>query len=105
MNALELQELLELMTRGRDEARRENVQLLAILGTFASDSARAAKTIGDMLGVTLEELAADGEGKCRVCGCTDTTPCVDEVQDAGFCEWAKPDLCTACAKHVEGAAS
>lgn len=31
------------------------------------------------------------EAACRVCGCTETTPC------AGGCAWVEPDLCSACA--------
>lgn len=34
---------------------------------------------------------------CRVCGCTDTTPCVTDGQ---ACAWAGPELCTTCADHV-----
>jgi hypothetical protein len=32
------------------------------------------------------------EPACRVCGCTQTTPC------AGGCIWAAEDLCSACAR-------
>ena len=32
--------------------------------------------------------------KCRVCGCTETTPCCDRN---GFpCSWVADDLCSAC---------
>lgn len=31
---------------------------------------------------------------CRRCGCTDTTPCVD---DGMACSWAGADLCSTCA--------
>jgi len=34
--------------------------------------------------------------KCRVCGCTDTSPCITA---AGPCGWAEPDLCSACAER------
>lgn len=30
---------------------------------------------------------------CRVCGCTDSTPC--QTPD-GPCHWVEPDLCSAC---------
>jgi hypothetical protein len=32
---------------------------------------------------------------CRVCGCTDTTPC------AGGCFWFQPGICSVCAFAVE----
>ena len=32
--------------------------------------------------------------KCRVCGCTETTPC---MTNSGPCYWVEPDLCSACA--------
>ena len=31
---------------------------------------------------------------CRVCGCTDSSPCPDG------CSWIEKDLCSACAKNV-----
>ena len=33
--------------------------------------------------------------RCRECGCTNHTPCVDEQGHA--CYWVEPDLCSACA--------
>jgi hypothetical protein len=33
--------------------------------------------------------------RCRVCGCTDCAPCIDELGQA--CAWVGPDLCSACA--------
>ena len=33
------------------------------------------------------------EAKCRVCGCTDSTPCLGPF---GPCGWAEPDLCDNC---------
>lgn len=44
----------------------------------------------------------DGEPVCRVCGCTDSTPC------EGGCEWVddpeeEGDLCSACLKKIESA--
>lgn len=32
--------------------------------------------------------------KCRICGCTDTEPCIDS--GGNTCAWAEYDLCTAC---------
>lgn len=32
--------------------------------------------------------------RCRVCGCTETTPC--QTPD-GPCYWVEPDLCSSCA--------
>jgi len=37
--------------------------------------------------------------KCRVCGCTDVMPCIDDLGQA--CAWAGPDLCSACAEAGE----
>jgi PRTRC genetic system protein A len=36
-------------------------------------------------------FADKSEAVCRVCGCTDSTPC------EGGCAWVEPDLCSACA--------
>lgn len=30
---------------------------------------------------------------CRVCGCTETSPCLDGIEP---CHWAEADLCSAC---------
>jgi hypothetical protein len=32
--------------------------------------------------------------ECRVCGCSDGTPCIDALGAA--CAWVAPDLCSAC---------
>lgn len=39
------------------------------------------------------------EGVCRVCGCTDSTPCTDP-ETHGPCYWIEPDLCSACLGEV-----
>lgn len=36
------------------------------------------------------------ERTCRICGCTDITPCVGEDFT---CSWADVDLCTFCAEQ------
>lgn len=43
----------------------------------------------------LRMAAADLENfpVCRVCGCTDDTPC------EGGCYWVEPDLCSACTER------
>jgi hypothetical protein len=33
--------------------------------------------------------------RCRFCGCTETTPCVNEWGET--CSWVAQDLCSACA--------
>jgi ParB/RepB/Spo0J family partition protein len=33
---------------------------------------------------------------CRVCGCTETNPCLDD-ETGGPCSWVEADLCSACA--------
>jgi hypothetical protein len=40
-------------------------------------------------------------GVCRVCGCTDKKPCLDEY---GPCSWVTPNLCSACDRFGEAAA-
>lgn len=45
--------------------------------------------------VAREEAAPVAEARCRVCGCTETTPC---MTDKGPCSWVEPDLCSACAE-------
>jgi hypothetical protein len=32
--------------------------------------------------------------KCHVCGCTETTPCIDALNRP--CAWVTPTLCSAC---------
>jgi len=40
------------------------------------------------------------EQKCRLCGCTESTPCID-VETGDPCHWVKPDLCSACVDKVK----
>lgn len=43
---------------------------------------------------------------CRVCGCTETTACMTRVGGRWApCAWAAPDLCDACAPHLEAVQS
>lgn len=41
-------------------------------------------------------------GVCRVCGCTDTSPCVESAAQINGsiitepCWWVEPDLCSSC---------
>ena len=35
---------------------------------------------------------ADALRRCRSCGCVDTHACIE----VSLCEWAEPDLCSAC---------
>ena len=50
-----------------------------------------------------DEYATEHEekkvGVCRVCGCTDSTPCVDPATGE-TCSWVEPDLCSACATKM-----
>jgi len=42
-----------------------------------------------------EKGAKQFNWKCRVCGCTETTPCTNPAN--GFhCHWVTPNLCSAC---------
>lgn len=47
-----------------------------------------------------KKAKTDGKtGTCRVCGCTETTPCLDP-ETGEPCFWVEPDLCSACvSKH------
>jgi hypothetical protein len=38
------------------------------------------------------------KGVCRLCGCTDSTPCITEE---GPCSWVLDDLCSACCVFLE----
>ncbi len=42
----------------------------------------------------LEMLPPPHTGKCRLCGCTETTPCAEG------CYWAAPNLCSECAEFT-----
>ena len=42
-----------------------------------------------------KQLKAEEDPPCRVCGCTEWTPCYDEEYDR--CYQVEPDLCSACA--------
>lgn len=50
-------------------------------------------------------LAKSGSGTCSECGCTETTPCIDEYGDS--CAWANKEktLCTACAQKARKSGS
>ena len=37
---------------------------------------------------------------CRVCGCTETTPCIDK-ESGDSCAWIETDLCSACVGKTE----
>ena len=41
-----------------------------------------------------------GAGTCRICGCTENNPCIDD-NSGDTCSWVEPDLCSACADKVE----
>ena len=40
-----------------------------------------------------------GVRKCRVCGCTHFTPCIDK-RTGEPCHWVEKNLCSACAKKT-----
>jgi hypothetical protein len=44
---------------------------------------------------------AESMAVCRVCGCTDWEPCIDE-QSGEPCHWAGEDLCSQCAVSKQG---
>jgi hypothetical protein len=45
-----------------------------------------------------EDEFPEDEPTCRVCGCTNFSPCVDGYVT---CSWAEPDLCSFCAQKAE----
>ena len=46
-----------------------------------------------------EQREIDAAGPaCRVCGCSEYQPCVNEWGDT--CGWAEPDLCSSCAEDA-----
>lgn len=50
----------------------------------------------------LVRLANEGDPRrCRVCGCTDATPCMGSE---GPCSWVEEDLCSGCSPEAEGEA-
>lgn len=44
------------------------------------------------------QLAQKAERRCRVCGCTENSPCMTEQ---GFCYWVEEDLCSACVEEAD----
>jgi PRTRC genetic system protein A len=66
------------------------VKLSAVLGNLDSpgDQTIAMRLCAQSLFIP---FADESEAACRVCGCTETTPC------EGGCAWVEPDLCSACA--------
>lgn len=46
----------------------------------------------------MEAIHAPDGRRCRVCGCTDITACVDE--DGSPCAWVDDDLCTLCDERL-----
>lgn len=51
----------------------------------------AAASLEDMGQTQPEYRSADGNQRCRKCGCTRANPCT------GGCFWIEPNLCTNCA--------
>lgn len=76
-----------------------------LLNDLKGDTEREA-TLDDLVREVEERLGVEfvdepEGGVCRKCGCTDTTPCVDEFGMP--CSWVEPDLCSACASVGEQA--
>jgi PRTRC genetic system protein A len=66
------------------------VKLSVVLGNLddATADTRVMRLCAHGVIIPLED---ETETTCRVCGCTESTPC------EGGCEWVEPDLCSACA--------
>lgn len=66
------------------------VKLSAVIGNLDDPAAVSyvIRLCAHGLFIPFEDAA---ERACRVCGCTDSTPC------EGGCEWVEADLCSACA--------
>ena len=84
---LDLPQVIESIRRGQIE------QLVIVRDEVAGIYGKIDKAIEE-LQPALQPVADDRI--CRECGCTDTTPCVDEKTDEP-CSWAEADLCSACA--------
>lgn len=79
------EDTIEAMMDGDDERADRRLE----------DARRFGRVAGHLLGEQVRD--AGGGGRCRVCGCTDPMPCVDDVTGEA-CGWAEADLCSACAR-------
>ena len=52
-----------------------------------------ADPIDEIIGFDIDE-----ELSCRICGCTQTEPC---LTDLGPCFWIEPGLCSRCARLIQ----
>ena len=71
------------------------VKLCVVLGNLdrhPAEETQAMRLCAHGLFIPFEDEA---DRACRVCGCTETTPC------EGGCAWVEPDLCSACAFSAE----
>jgi ParB/RepB/Spo0J family partition protein len=67
----------------------------------ALDKRRVIRFINKLMMLLRGEDPGQGKpGTCRVCGCTETTPCIDK-KSGDSCSWVEPDLCSACADKAE----
>lgn len=78
-----------------DEDDAGEIKLSVVLGNLddPSGGTEAMRFCAQSLFIPFEKDTADRI--CRVCGCTDATPC------ASGCAWVEPDLCSACAFSAE----
>jgi PRTRC genetic system protein A len=76
-------------SRTDDEDDAGEVKLSVVIGNL--DAPKVTTTLRLCAHGLFVPLENETEPACRVCGCTESTPC------EGGCEWVEPDLCSACA--------
>jgi hypothetical protein len=81
------------------------IQLACRHPEIDSGAAELAESVGRRIQQTLapnDPLAAALElawnKQCQQCGCTNSTPCIDDRGQP--CHWAGPSLCSACARPL-----
>jgi hypothetical protein len=52
----------------------------------------------ECLGADCEHITP--ERRCRICGCTDCSPCIEKTGEP--CYWVEADLCSACVEEAYG---
>lgn len=73
----------------------EAKETAAAFGVDLQQCARDAKAIVERTAAEAKVFAkpaAKSERRCRVCGCTETTPCI--MADGSTCSWVSADLCS-----------
>jgi len=86
---------------GRQTTQYYSPQSVYCITPTTEEIARAVAAQNEPAPVYRWELPQLGQAnvqRCRVCGCTENTPCMTED---GPCYWVEKDLCSACASEME----